>query len=243
MLRVNSGVLPGTTPVDLENVICVGEAGSVVPVNTKSGTINIKNSSGQVFNDVPSSHWAFEFINSIYHAEITSGCSTDPPLYCPDASVTRAQMAVFILKAMRVAPSNACTGAVFSDVNAQTVGEVFCRYIEKFAELNITSGCRADNPSTPVNEAAYCPDEEITRAQMAVFITKALGIQPSSICNGGIFDDVNAATVGESFCRYIEKFSELKITSGCSANPPLYCPSNTVTRAQMAAFLAKGFIK
>ncbi len=203
-----------------------------------------------LFSDVPEGYWARDYIYRIYLYGITSGCSLDDistpeneAKYCPDDPVTRAQMAVFILKALGEQPSATCTGSVFSDVNAQTVGEGFCKYIEKFSELGITAGCRADDPGTPQNEAMYCPNDEITRAQMAVFITRALGHQPAASCTGTVFDDVDAGSVGEGFCRYIEKFSELGITAGCSSNPPLYCPYSSVTRAQMAVFLTKGFLQ
>ncbi len=216
------------------SVVNISPSGSIM-------TATLIDATEQVFEDVPPTHWAYNYINTIYNKGITSGCSSNPLLYCPDSSVTRAQMAVFILKAMGEGPAATCTGNVFSDVNAQTVGEGFCRYIEKFATLGITAGCQADDPGTPQNEAKYCPDDEITRAQMAVFITKALKQQPAASCTGTVFDDVNAGSVGEGFCRYIEKFSKLGITSGCSSSPPLYCPNNSVTRAQMAVFLVKGF--
>jgi hypothetical protein len=100
-------------------------------------------------------------------------------------------------------------------------------------ELGITGGCTA---------TTYCPNNPVTRKEMAVFITVALGETPATSCTG-MFDDVNAGTVGDTFCRYIEKFSTLGITAGCSSNPPLYCPDNFVTRAQMAVFLVKGFLE
>lgn len=56
------------------------------------------------------------------------------------------------------------------------------------------------------------------------------------VCTGEIFDDVTEEKAGP-FCSYIEYFSTLGITGGCSANPPLYCPDNPVTRGQMAIFL------
>jgi hypothetical protein len=51
------------------------------------------------FNDVPTSDPAFQFIEAFAKAGITAGCSATPPLYCPDANVTRRQMAVFFAKA------------------------------------------------------------------------------------------------------------------------------------------------
>jgi hypothetical protein len=52
------------------------------------------------FDDVPTGHPFFQFIEALVAAGITSGCSTAPPLYCPDASITRGQMAVFLSRAL-----------------------------------------------------------------------------------------------------------------------------------------------
>jgi DNA-binding beta-propeller fold protein YncE len=67
-----------------------------------------------------------------------------------------------------------CTGAVFNDVDVNTVGEFFCDFIERFRALEITSGCVADIPRTLENEAQYCPNDNVTRSQMAVFVTRAI---------------------------------------------------------------------
>jgi hypothetical protein len=71
-----------------------------------------------------------------------------------------------------------CTGSVFNDVNSlmaePPVGELFCGFIEEFYRRGITSGCQADNPLTPENEAMYCHDMGVTREQMAVFVTRAM---------------------------------------------------------------------
>lgn len=52
------------------------------------------------FNDVPTNHGFFPFIEALAAAGITGGCSVSPPLYCPDNAVTRGQMAVFISRAL-----------------------------------------------------------------------------------------------------------------------------------------------
>ena len=46
------------------------------------------------FSDVPPSAFYYNAVEAIYHAGITSGCATG--LYCPENSVTRGQMAVFM---------------------------------------------------------------------------------------------------------------------------------------------------
>ncbi len=186
------------------------------------------------FNDIPSGYWAEGFIKTLYCNGITGGCSTNPLNYCPDNIVTRAQMAVFIIQSMVEA------GLLESDfaynptpyfLDVPSSHWAF-KYIQKMKELNITGGC---------TQSTYCPDGAVTRAQMAVFMTVALGEAPSTSC-AAMFNDVNAGTVGETFCRYIEKFATLGITSGCSVNPPLYCPNSSVTRAQMAVFIKAGFL-
>lgn len=48
------------------------------------------------FDDVPTGNAYFRFVEALYAAGITGGCSLNPPLFCPDAPLTRAQMAVFL---------------------------------------------------------------------------------------------------------------------------------------------------
>ena len=52
------------------------------------------------FNDVPTGHPFFQFIEALAASGITGGCSAAPPLYCPDAFLTRGQMAVFLAKGL-----------------------------------------------------------------------------------------------------------------------------------------------
>ena len=52
------------------------------------------------FNDVPTGHPFFQFVEALAASGITSGCNVSPPLYCPDNAVTRGQMAAFFSKAL-----------------------------------------------------------------------------------------------------------------------------------------------
>jgi|GEM_PF-5514240 len=71
-------------------------------------------------------------------------------------------------------------------------------------------------------------------------MTKALNQLPAATCLGTVFGDVNSSmNGGAGVCTHIEKFKELNITSGCGNGN--YCPDDSVTRAQMAVFLTKGF--
>ncbi len=106
-------------------------------------------------------------------------------------------------------------------------GSVFEADIEKLAAAGITSGC---NP--PTNNR-YCPNDYLTRGQMAAFLVRALDLTATG---GTDFTDDD----GTVFEADIERISAAGITKGC--NPPAnnrYCPYDRVTRAEMAAFLAR----
>jgi S-layer homology domain len=162
---------------------------------------------------------------------VTGGCAGGN--YCPGDPVTRAQMAVFLLKSNfgsdHVPPP--CTGTVFNDVPC--TGGIFDPWIEELASLGITGGCGGGN---------YCPANSVTRAQMAVFLLKTLEtsayVPPACV---GVFDDV-PCTPGTGFSDWIEDIYNRGITGGCSVVPPLYCPDNPNTRGQMAVFLDKTFL-
>lgn len=56
--------------------------------------------SGSGFTDVPAGHWAAPWIKQLAAEGITGGCGAG--VYCPEAAVTRAQMAVFLVKAFNL---------------------------------------------------------------------------------------------------------------------------------------------
>ncbi len=51
-----------------------------------------------IFTDVSADHWAAPWIEQLYQESITAGCSTSPMKFCPEDSVTRAQMAAFLAR-------------------------------------------------------------------------------------------------------------------------------------------------
>ncbi len=180
------------------------------------------------FIDVPAGYWAYTWIEQLYDSGITGGCSTNPLQYCPDTVVTRAQMAVFLLKGVHGSSYNppAATGGVFGDV---PIGYWAVNWVERLAAEGITSGCGNGN---------YCPDNAVTRAQMAVFLLRARhgSSYAPPAATGAMFNDVPVNYPGSA---WIEQLAREGITSGCSSNQ--YCPDSPVTRAQMAVFLVRAF--
>ena len=124
---------------------------------------------GQTFADVPPDYWAYAFIEQFAQLGITTGCGTNDAgqrLFCPDRSVTRAEMAVFIDRARGYANPPAPAAATFFDVPP---GYWVYAFIEQFARLGITTGCGTDDQGRRL----YCPDRNVTRAEMAVFLIRA----------------------------------------------------------------------
>jgi uncharacterized repeat protein (TIGR03803 family) len=180
------------------------------------------------FGDVPSGSLFHDSVESIFRAGITAGCGTG--IYCPSDLVTRAQMAVFLLKAEHGSEYTPPPCAqVFGDVPCPSL---YADWIEQLAAEGVTAGCGV---------GIYCPAEPVTRAQMAVFLLKTLMgsdyVPPTP--TGTVFDDV---PIGAFAAAFIEDLASRGITGGCSVAPSLYCPTNPNTRGQMAAFLTATFL-
>ena len=109
--------------------------------------------------------WVEEF----YRDGITTGCASAPLRYCPENPVTRAAMAVFVLRSIKGTSYQppASTG-IFADLPV-TGKEWMQPWVEEFYHEGITTGC-ADNP------LRYCPEGSVTRAAMATFIGRAYSL-------------------------------------------------------------------
>ncbi len=174
------------------------------------------------FQDVPASYFAWRFIEALVIQGVTGGCGSGD--FCPDQPITRAQMAILLLTARGTTPPPA-TGTRFNDV---PLGYWAGAWIEELAREGVVSGCSASPP-------LYCPDSDLTRAEMAVLLTLARHENPPP-ATGTRFADVPADYWA---ARFIEQLAADGITGGCDATH--YCPDQPVTRGQMAVFLATAF--
>jgi uncharacterized repeat protein (TIGR03803 family) len=181
------------------------------------------------FADVPSSSPFHSFICSLARNGVTGGCGGGN--FCPANSVSRAQMAVFLLRSehgISYAPPQA-TG-IFADVSADSA---FGPWIEQIYREGITGGCNT-------NPLRYCPTADVTRGTMAVFllVTEHGNLYTPPACTPpGQFADVPCP--GGGFTNWIYQLVAEGITGGCTATT--YCPTQPVSRAQMAVFLVTAF--
>ena len=157
-------------------------------------------------------------IEAIAADGITRGCN--PPAntrFCPDDQVTRGQMAIFIVRAYDLP---ATTLDFFTD----DTGKVYEDAANRLAQAGLTQGCAPN---------LYCGDDTISRGEMAAFLSRAENL-PLSTTDHFVDDNTSIFEPG------INKVADARITLGC--NPPTntnFCPSDNVTRGQMAGFLTR----
>ncbi|MGA7270491.1 MAG: S8 family serine peptidase, partial [Acidimicrobiia bacterium] len=176
------------------------------------------------FTDVPTNHIFHDEIAWLGGMGITKGCN--PPTndrFCPDAEVTRGQMAAFLDRTLKLAPTS-------EDPFGDDETSVFEDDINRLAAAGITKGC---NP--PTNDE-FCPERSLSRAEMATFIVRGFGFTEGAGSDRFVDDDGN---VHESA---IDILGTVGVTKGC--NPPTndeFCPDRTITRGEMAAFLYRAY--
>jgi LmbE family N-acetylglucosaminyl deacetylase len=190
-----------------------------VAVTDDTGTV-VATAAFSAIGDIAGSTFSADII-WLADEGITKGCN--PPandMFCPNAFVTRGQMAAFLARFLGLTVVD--PGVGFVDTGAS----VFEADILKLATAGITKGC---NP--PANDM-FCPNAFVTRGQMAAFLVRAVGL---TVVDPGVgFVDTGASV----FEADILKLATAGITKGC--NPPandMFCPAGAVTRGQMAAFL------
>ncbi|GEM_PF-4089769 len=124
-----------------------------------------------VFEDVPIRSCVASWIEALFADGITAGCEKDPPLYCPEKILSRAEMAVFLIRVQEGAEYEVppCSG-IFDDVSCPPVNDwPPADYIEDLYNKGVTAGC-VDNGE----ELRFCPRGAVTREQMAAFLTEVM---------------------------------------------------------------------
>ena len=201
-----------------------GSLNDVTVTNLNSSTATLLQAWFADFLDVAQDDIFHPTVEQIFRAGITAGCGAGR--YCRDTDVRRDQIAVFLLKALHGAAyvPPACTG-FFADVACPGT---YADWIERLAAEGLTGGCGGGN---------YCPQDPVRRDQMAAFLLKAEhGADYAPPVCANAFPDVPCPS---PFADWIEQLAAEGITAGCGGG--YYCPDDSSTRGQMAAFVTKTF--
>jgi Bacterial Ig-like domain (group 3)/S-layer homology domain len=134
------------------------------------------------FHDVASGDPGFAWIQKMYELGITAGCGNGD--FCPSEDTPRDQMAVFVIRTRYGATAifDYPPTPYFNDVTPDTFG---WSWIQRMREDNITSGCAP---------TLFCPENLVTRGEMAVFVMTA-GFNDGIPANTPVISTINPATI------------------------------------------------
>lgn len=234
---VNTGPAGGALPVteSYEQAWTWNELGLVEATGYPRCTFpQCSNAQAPVFADVPAGHAYKPEIEAIFDAGLTNGCAQGS--YCPDALLTRAEMAIFLLRAAKgsLFQPPACGEQIFADVpcNHPTAPDHWAAaWINEFYRQGYTLGC-ADNP------LRFCPSATVTREEMAAFLLRMAHPPGYTVpsCSSSPFSDVSCgSTLGPAV---VQAYNE-GLMSACA--PGQFCPGDAPNRAQMARILVEAF--
>jgi subtilisin family serine protease len=213
---------------------------TVTPTPTATGTltptVTLTPTPTPIFDDVPYTHWANDYIEALYTAGYVVGCSTTPRLYCPERVLNRAESAVFILRgahgAIAVPPYTPPATPSFADVDPAYWGY---GWIESLWTDHYTAGCGTD-------PLIYCPLRDHTRAEGSVFFLRIMnGVGYTPPTPDYIFSDV-APT--DWYAAWVEDAYEKGLLPMCHSTTSAFCPDDTLDRSWAAYMMtqAKGML-
>ena len=178
------------------------------------------------FEDVDAEVWWSPYVEVLADAGITRGCAVEPARFCPLGSVSRAQMASFLVRAFGI--EDAAGGPEFADVG----GGVHASSIAALAASGITRGCA-------VEPARFCPQRPTTRAQMASFLLRALAATGEGLdlraAADARFDDVTSGVHASA----VDGLAQLGVFEGTECGEGLFCPGEPVLRWVVAVWLVR----
>ena len=121
------------------------------------------------FGDVPLSEWFAKWTEALWDDGYTSGCSSNPLMYCPDQGHTRTEGTVFYLRMMHgvnyVPPA---ASGIFADVDKNYWG---AKWIEAAYNAGLIPACQTGA------QLQFCPDDALDRAMAATMMVQAKGIE------------------------------------------------------------------
>ena len=169
------------------------------------------------YSDVPEDAYYTTPVTDLEALGVFAGTGCDEG-FCPGEAIDRKTMAVWMVRILDGQDPPAVTQSRFNDVDA---GSFHAPFIERMAELEVSKGCG--------DGSGFCPDRVVTRAQMAVFLSRAYKL-PDGPDPG--FSDVRADAW---YAADVAKLAASGITVGCRDGA--FCPGRDTERRQMATFL------
>lgn len=176
-----------------------------------TGTVTMASPSTRTFGDVPSTSVHASAIEAVAAQGIVVPCGTGR--YCPASAVTRGEFATMLSRALSLPPAGPDVPR-FRDVRGEQADAAHA-----LAAAGLTSGC---------GDGRFCPDQRLSRAQLASFFSAALRLDPIP---------TTFVDVGRTHNGSVGALQRAGIINGCTTRT--YCPAEQVTRAQTASMIAR----
>lgn len=174
----------------------------------------------QQFKDVPSTHWAYEFVNLLSSKGIIDGVGDG--LFDPNGKVTRAQFVKMLAGVLGVAPTE--TVSVFKDVPADAW---YSGYVAWAYANEITGG---------VDDEHFAPDAGVTREQICTLIARAADVYGIDLpIKETAISFIDEASISTYASDSIVKMQRAGIISGYEDGS--FRPQNGATRAEATKLL------
>lgn len=152
-------------------------------------------------------------VEAIAAKGIINGC--DDEMFCPDREVTRGQLATMLVEALELEPVEQQR---FTDIDSS----VHRDNINAIAVHDIVNGCDDDR---------FCPDDTITRGQIATMLARAFFLTPSQASHFVDTDGVHGDNV--------DRVGDAGIAGSCGDPLTHFCVDESVLRWHAATFIAR----
>jgi len=232
----STGSLLGTIAAAGEEIlswvsaVALSVDGKMAVADRQSNRVHVFQLARSRFWDVPWLFWAEAEIESAADAGVVQGYPDGS--YRPALSVDRAQMAVYLARALAGGDANVPPGPAFPSFRDVPPDHWAFKYVEYLKGRGVVQGFVS---------GSYWPSLLVDRAQMAVFLARSIGgsywIAPPP--PQPTFEDVTAVGRWAWCYREVEYLVRLGIVKGYPDGK--YHPEAVVNRAQMAVFVMRAF--
>lgn len=190
------------------------------------------------FGDVPFDHPIHDYIEALYDAGYTAGCSTSPMMYCPDTILDRAQSAVFMLRG-QIGSGYTPPAAPWTTFGDDWTGFEWAEpWAEGMYQEGLTQGCQ----SSPL---MYCPATQLPRVEASVFgLRMKYGVNYTPpAASGTLFADFPSTDPSYWAIDWAEQAYLDGLLPACGTDSgtgkPMFCPSQLVDRGWGAYLIVK----
>lgn len=157
-------------------------------------------------------------------APTPTACRPSGDAFCPALGATRGVVAAFISRAAGLA------GSAGNDWFADDNGSVFEADFNRLAAAGIIIGCN------PPQNTEVCPGAAASRASTAAMFSRTMGLTGEGANDW--FSDDN----GSVFEADINRLASFGVAMSCgSSGDNTFCPADTISRGQLAAWTVRAF--